>query len=274
MQVAPAADAMEVIGAKFKPKSDGSGGVEYVPDGYTTVDLNQLQQRFKDFNLQWPKVDIKKLQKFRNDIEHLHLNEPIAALKEAIASSFPMIVELFEIVGEDPKEHLDGAWDTILSEREAFKKVQDSCVASLEIVDWPAPVERLDQLSCPKCSSSLVGQFDPTNMEREKVIGRCRQCGEEIANTEMMCLVVDASYGYETFSIIKDGGTAPVATCPICGEDAYVESGEHSVFFCCGESISGECYRCGATIDVNEYDYEHEGLCSYCAYMADKVMNE
>jgi hypothetical protein len=77
----PKADAMEVIGAKFKPKPDGEGGVVHVPEGYTTVDLNQLKKRFNDFGLNWPNADIKKLQEFRNDLEHLHLKEPVSLLR-------------------------------------------------------------------------------------------------------------------------------------------------------------------------------------------------
>jgi len=55
----PKAEAMEVIGAKFKPKPDGEGGVVHIAAGYTTVDLNQLKERFKDFDLNWPNADIK-----------------------------------------------------------------------------------------------------------------------------------------------------------------------------------------------------------------------
>jgi len=99
VQRAPDADAMEVIGAKFKPEPDGDGGVVHVPDGYATVDLAQLKKRFKDFGLDWPDADIGKLQRFRNDLEHLHLKEPVSALKEAIASSFPMVVDFFGTLG-------------------------------------------------------------------------------------------------------------------------------------------------------------------------------
>lgn len=94
----PEADAMEVIGAKFKPVPDGHGGVDHVVMGYTTVDLAQLKTRFKDFGLAWPDANITNLQRFRNDLEHHHLKEPASALSEAIASSFPMVVDFFKIL--------------------------------------------------------------------------------------------------------------------------------------------------------------------------------
>jgi len=156
VKTVPAADAMEVIGAKFKPKPDGKGGVVHDPDGYITVDLNQLKKRFKDFGLAWPDADIDKLQLLRNDLEHLHLKEPISVLKEAIASSFPMIVDFFAILNEDPKAQLGASWNTVLSEHMAFMKVQNACVESLEIVEWPADVSRLDRLSCPPVHRPLL----------------------------------------------------------------------------------------------------------------------
>ncbi len=39
VRAAPDADPMDVIGAKFKPKPDGDGGVEHEVIGYTPVDL-------------------------------------------------------------------------------------------------------------------------------------------------------------------------------------------------------------------------------------------
>ena len=125
VRAAPEAEAIEVIGTNFKPVSDGAGGVVFKPEGDKTVDLQQLQQRFKDFGLPWPKVDIKKLQRLRNDLEHHHLKEPVSALSEAIASSFPMIVDFLVILGEEPQEHLGQVWTTILEQKEAFEKVMN-----------------------------------------------------------------------------------------------------------------------------------------------------
>lgn len=270
----PEAEAMEVIGAKFKPKPDGEGGVVHIPAGYTTVDLNQLKERFKDFGLNWPNADIKKLQQFRNDLEHLHLKAPVSSLKEAIASSFPMVVDFFAILKENPKSHLRAAWGTVLSEHKEFVKAQAACVESLENVEWPADVYRLDRLSCPSCRSSLVGQDDVDNTSHREVVGLCSQCGEEIDFVTMMHLIVEASYGYDTFSIVKDGGEPPVTTCPECSEETYVEFGGVSVCFSCGESVAGECARCSEPVSVNDWHYEYSNLCSYCGHMTEKVMRE
>jgi len=165
-------------------------------------------------------------------------------------------------------------WDTILEQRDAFEKVQKQCLANLEGVDWPAEVSDLDRMACPECGSSLIGQADPENEDREHVVGKCYQCGEEIDFEKTMEMVVAASYEVHAYILAKEGMNSPIADCPECGAPAYVESGEASVCFVCGESIAGECARCGAGIDVNEYNPDYPGLCSYCAYMSEKVMRE
>lgn len=274
VQTAPEADAMEVIGAKFKPIPDGDGGVEHIVQGYSTVDLHHLQQRFKDFGLPWPNANIKKLQEFRNDLEHYHLKEPVSALGEAIAASFPMIVDFFEILGESPQEHLPEVWETILSERAAFEKIQSSCLASWEDVEWPTDIKDLDKMSCPHCKSSLIGQADNENVVLEEVTGQCFQCGAEFSHEHTMELVVSASFEIDAYLMAKDGLNSPIGTCPECWNDAYVDNGEVSICFACGESIAGECIRCSTTIDLNEYNSDYPNLCSYCAHMLEKVMSE
>lgn len=124
-----------MIGAKVKPVSDGIGGVEVAVIGWSTIDFNQMRERFEDFGLKWPKGDFDKLRKLRNQVEHHHWTEPVTALTEAIASSFPMIVDFFAILGKDPKEELNSAWDAILERRTAFEKVQKACLEELDNIN-------------------------------------------------------------------------------------------------------------------------------------------
>lgn len=267
---APEADAMEVIGAKFKPLPDGDGGVEHKVMGFATVDLPQLQNRFNDFNLPWPDVNIKQLQQFRNNLEHYHLKEPASALGEAIASSFPMIIDFFKILSADPQEYLADVWDTIIAERTTIEKVRANCLASLEVVEWLAPVKNLDKMACPSCQSSLVGQADDVNTDHGTIVGKCFQCGDEIDREKLMEMVVEASYDL----MERSGMNAAIACCPECAVEAYVEIGEVSVCFSCGESVVIECTRCGSRLGVNEYNPDPACLCSYCTYQWEKLMRE
>lgn len=274
VRAAPEADPMDVIGAKFEPVPDGEGGVEHEVVGHTTVDFAQLKNRFKKFGLPWPEADVEKLQRFRNDVEHYHLRAAEGALREAIASSFPMIIDFFETLGEDPQEVLSEVWETILEQTEAFKKVQKSCVDSLEKVDWPSEVRDLDRMSCSACGSSLIGQADRDNTSSGWMRGKCFQCGEEFENQKIIEMVVEVSYEIDAYYAAKNGEASPVAMCPECGADAYVQTGELSVCFHCLDTIGGECIRCSTPIDVHEYNSDYPDLCGYCAHVTEKVMRE
>ncbi|MBM2715852.1 hypothetical protein JQK88_32600 [Mesorhizobium caraganae] len=274
VRAAPDADPMDVIGAKFEPVPDGDGGVGHEVVGHTTVDFAQLKRRFKAFALSWPEADVEKLQRFRNEVEHYHLRAPEGALREAIASSFPMIIDFFETLGEDPQETLSSVWDTILEETAAFEKVKKSCVDSLVRVDWPGEVRDLDRMSCRACSSSLIGQADRENTAPGGVRGKCFQCGEEFGRDTIIEMVVEASYEIDSYAATKDGQSSAIATCPECGVHAYVQSGEVDVCFNCQETVGGDCSRCGTNIDINEYNSDYPNLCGYCAHVFEKVMQE
>jgi len=272
---APTADAMTVVGAKFKPIPNNSGGVDHVVNGYATVDLGTLKKRFKDFNLTWPDADISKLQEYRNNLEHYHLAAPVAALRAAIASSFPMIVDFFEILNKNPQLYLSTVWDVMVAERETFVKLQLQCDATWAPVVWPAPVSAIDQMSCPNCQSSLIEQHYFKNTDHSDVYGRCVQCDEHIDHAKMMTMIVQASYEVGRRAAME-GEESPICDCPECGEGAYldmfIDEKTSGVCFACGAKVENECSRCHERIPIVEYiDGE---LCGYCNHAFDKIMAE
>ncbi|MEO0337422.1 MAG: hypothetical protein AAF202_13590, partial [Pseudomonadota bacterium] len=143
-----------------------------------------------------------------------------------------------------------------------------------EKVDWPAEVKNLENLSCPHCQSSLVGQADVNNESHGTIDGKCFQYGELVSRETLLEDVVKVSYETDAYIMAKEGLNPPIGYCPECGLETYVEDGETSICFNCGFSVAGECYRCGAGIDLNEYNPDYSGLCSYCAHTWEKVMKE
>jgi len=275
VRAAPNADPMQVIGAKVKPISDGAGGVAAAPDGPTTIGFHDLKKRFSDFGLPWPDGDLQKLVGMRNQLEHLHLKEPVAALAEAIASSFPMVVDFFAILVEDPKVELGDTWDVILERHDAFKKVQAVCLAEIALIDWNIEPGNLDRMSCPNCGSSLIGQEESGNTDVGSFHAKCAQCGEVFDAEDSIRMVVDAAFGADNYIAAKEGGEPVVNDCPNCAiSDAYVQNGEANGCIACGFVLDESCVRCGAGITLDEYTVLDSGLCGYCNHMSEKVMRE
>lgn len=270
IQTASEADAMDVIGAEFKPALDAEGRLTYKASGTRTLDLVGLKKRFKDFELQWPAVNIDRLQKFRNNLEHYHLDEPNKILKEAISSTFPMVVDFFEILKEDPPRRLGSAWDDIVRERKIFVLVQEKCVESFRIVDWPAELPDINNLDCPGCGSSLIGQEDATNKDKDSVIGKCHQCGQRIDNDEIIKMILESLFGEDDHVRVMDGDYPAVADCPECGKPTYVNTEDINVCFSCETIISGECGLCNETLGINNCSWDNPNYCCYCAYKLEK----
>lgn len=275
VRAAPDSDPMEVIGARFKPVTDDANGVNFKSDGYTTISFNDLEKRFRDFNLKWPKVDIKKLRKLRNDLEHFHLKEPVKVLSEAMASAFPMVVDFFNILGEDPKASLGHAWLVIIDQHQAYEKVQSSCISSLEAVNWPGPIANLDLMSCPNCGSSLISALDLESTDPDKFYATCQRCSHEFDNAESVALVVNTSFGDDAYIMAKEGMNSCIADCPDCGQiDNFVETSEVTTCYSCASSGNEPCKVCEAYISAHEFSWENNGLCNYCAHKLDKIMSE
>ena len=80
VRAAPHADADEIIGARYKPVPDGSGGVMHAPDGHRTIDFDTIGKRFKDFKLEIDQAALGELNKIRNEIEHRFTDRPAAVV--------------------------------------------------------------------------------------------------------------------------------------------------------------------------------------------------
>ena len=161
-----------------------------------------------------------------------------------------MVIDFLETLKEDPQDVLADVWDTILEETNAFNKVQKSCMDSLLRLNWPGEIGQLDRMSCTNCGSSLIGQTDRDNIESEAADAKCFQCGHEYDQRQLAEMVVSASYEIDAYYAAKNGDSSPIATCPECSADAYVENGEMSICFACKETIGGECSRCSADLSL------------------------
>ena len=154
----PDADPDEILGARYKPVSDGAGGVAYETVGHNTIDFTQLAVRFNDFGLKISHADLRDLNRIRNDIEHLYTNDPLDAVREAIAKAFPVVVELFRLAEEDPREVLGEAWQTMLEVRSFYEREREQCEMTFEKVDWKSEALAEAPKLCPQCFSHLVEQ--------------------------------------------------------------------------------------------------------------------
>lgn len=270
------ADPQEVIGAAFKPVPDGHGGVSYEVAGHRTIDFDGIDKRFKDFGLTINRKALSELNDIRNDIEHHFTDKPEASIRTAIAKAFPVISSLFRQIEENPVEHLEGIWETMLQERALYDHELAAARASLSTVAWHASFLGDAKLKCGDCGSELLEQIHAENAAPSCVEFRCRNCGATPPTADIIEAAVDDAFGVDEYLRAKDAGEeGPIYDCPVCERHTYLE--DEAICANCGEGLdfTSECFRCGTAISVQDYlDGMDEGLCGYCTHQFEKVMQE
>lgn len=274
IDAAPEADPMDVLASKFVPVPNEEGGVEHKPQGFQTIDLGELRERFKKFNLIWPNGEIRGLQKLRNDLEHYHSPAPKEAIQQAIAECFPLVEGFFKILSEDPAASLGGAWDIMLSEEAFFAKQKAACDATFEKLPWGGAFTNSGEFNCEHCSSSLVYQEDADNADPSSIVGKCKACGGAMSAETTVEMIVQAEYGVDDYVQVKDGGEPAILDCVECSFHTYVETGDYVGCYFCEHTIAGDCVCCGTTLTASNVSCDSGELCDYCAYKAEKAMRD
>lgn len=269
---APNADPNEVIGARYKPVPNASGGVDYRPDGHTTIDFVTIGKRFKDFGITLDPKALDELNTIRNDIEHRYTNKPASVVREAIGRAFPITLQLFREAGEDPRTLLGDSWPIMLAARDLYEAELARCRATVGGVNWRSGTVEAEGLRCTKCGSDLVEQRDPQNSDQDAMDLICQGCGESLEREEEIVDAVDRALSGEAYERFKDASeSGPVYECPACGNEAYIDTEDACAV--CGESFDYEatCMRCHSGIPLEDalagFD---EGLCSYCTHIMNK----
>lgn len=277
----------QVLWNESPPKSDGSliykdlvprkidGAVIMVPrkPNRNTVDRQQIEDRFKELqlNLDWSKLN--DLARIRNDVEHLFMTVKPAIAKEALASAMPVIEQLLVGHLQEEPAHLfrDGVWRALLENKEVFDQQQARCAESFEKMDWgfEALADALYEVRCSSCGSSLVRQIDPDNDSFEMMDLDCAECGEVLEREDVFEAAIAEATAGEAYIAGTDGGEPPVTICPECSRKSWL-LGEGCVF-CPGADLT--CSVCGDTFSPDDFDYD-SGMCFHHSYRMEQVMRE
>jgi uncharacterized protein YbaR (Trm112 family) len=269
VRAAPNANPQDVIGARYKPVPDGSGGVSFSPASQQTIDFNTIGQRFKDFGLTINQSALDDLNRVRNEVEHHYTQKPRDAVREAIAKAMPVVADLFRLMKEAPHEALGDAWQVMLDVRAVYEAELAASRSTFDSIAWLAGTPAELQFNCPECHSDLVAQQDPANTSHETMECRCRLCGHQFSAEEAVPRALEAHFESESYIASTDGGDQPVQDCPECGLSTYLLTDDHVGCVWCG-LILGECARCMTGLTPENVAPDNHGLCGYCDHLMSK----
>jgi hypothetical protein len=268
VRAAPKANIKLILGTQFKPMPDGKDGVVLSP-GNRTVDFNEIGERFAAFKLKIDRQALNELNRIRNDMEHLFTRANRKTVREAIAKAFPVVIDLFRQIAEDPRVRLGDCWTTMLDVKEVYDRELRQCRETFDGVEWKSNALSQAAKPCHKCGSHLVFRLDQTRKESGFADAECRQCGEKIDCITLIETALEAHFEYESHSSIRDGGEDPLGICPECGTKTYVCWEEENQCVNCFMQLE-DCSRCGASLTPNNVSCDSSDLCDYCAYKLSK----
>lgn len=266
---APKAKPKDVVSLHYKPVPDGSEGVRFAATSARTIDFATIGKRFKDFGLQIDQSALRDLYRIRNDIEHYFTSEPHERVREAIATAFPVAVGLFRLAKVEPLNVLGSAWEVMLEVQSVYNQELNACRATFGAVEWPDGPLNEDIISCPNCGSSLVEQREPYNTDHLNIDAHCGACGADISCGTLIEHALAASFEWEAYVAMTDGGDPPLGLCPECGLEAYVLDDEIMGCASCG-AVLDKCGYCSVDLTPENVSAENSSICSYCDHIMSK----
>lgn len=265
-----------LIKKKAKRSVYEHGTIAYLPldrPHKNTVNISDIQQRFKDFNLKidWKRFDNVVL--LRNDIEHYFTEESKDSITEIIASSFVLINDFVRNhLDEDPQEVFgQEVWETLIEAKDVFDAEKNICMESLGQAEWEYGIvqENLEYIRCEECGSSLV-LYDEEG-EYPDIGLRCRQCDHTFEFSSIVEEFISKVLWYDNYVMFAEGGEPPTGTCPGCGMETYILEEARCVN--CGYELEyAECSVCHTPLSLQEQ--VNNGLCDYHQYRYEKIMAE
>lgn len=265
-QLSPADSDEVLIKQKILPTFDQAGNVIFQGDGKKTVDVIQIRERFKSFgiNTDWNRID--RIISIRNNIEHYHIKESTADIRELLADAFLIIGEFVSTHLKHSPMELFGqeSWGALLNITAIYEQELQECRNATAAIDWDSELPILKDISlhlrCPQCKSALMKPVEPHLEPIQETHFICSSCGNQTELENMLEDALSEHFSFETHMAIKDGGDVPITTCWECDRETFIY--QDDICIACNTTRTYEtCLVCGNTLGPEEQDYG--GVCSY-----------
>jgi hypothetical protein len=259
------------------PGPDGKGGVVWEPAGKfkpTTIDMATIRKRFNAFKINVDWVVIARIQKERNELEHLHPASALGAIAGYVAEMFPVLRDFItKEMGESPVDLLGDTWAAMLSHHDFFDATLVECKDAWVPTAVPdRMVSILHEVRCPECGSPLLRPADDTNdagatVDEPGHTLLCMACNHHDETVPLMeAALLESLGGFQPY----DDDFCPVDTCPNCDHETFVVN-EAECFWCEHTPKYSACMVCQEGLSLGDQD--NGGLCGYHKYVMDKEMD-
>lgn len=272
-RLSPVGSDEVLIKQTIAPAFDENGQLCFQGKGNKTVDVQQIKDRFKEFDIKvnWRTFD--EINKLRNNIEHYYTEESPALVSEVISKSFKIIRDFcINYLNEEPAELFgQDSWNIFLETDEIYESEKEESNLSLLEVDWKFPTlnQAISNVRCPFCQSDLIHAIKNKKYQPGAALTLlCKKCLNEFDIEDVIEECLNEEMAGDTIIAAMDGGDDPYTDCPECGKSTYVFI-EESCLHCGYQQEDVRCAVCHTPLNLEEA-YEG-GLCSYHRYVMEKA---
>ena len=254
------------------------GEIKWVGEGEKTVDVQQIQNRFKSLNIEIDWKRLNALKNYRNKIEHYFDKENVKSdvVGNYIADSFVIITDFLkkQLDIDPPDTFKSETWELFLQEQKVLAQERDDRDENFEQLTWISYKIKnaFKAFQCPECGCQIISTLNHDKRTAEDEVFVCRCCNEHFGYNEILDSVIE-DFSRKEFLSIKDGGEEEIAYCPECGKEKYIVS--EQTCFACGASGPFICEFCDNEVPPCELlIYAETGRCSWCEHQYDKMMDD
>lgn len=195
---------------------------------------------------------IKKLQKFRNQLQHFEIDATVAAVQGATVELLSFMLDFISehvtpsVAPEDEAQYTEELEDLRLSVSQIQALVESRLRMIAEEIDrFPGVI-----VTCPLCERMT---FAVSGQDSECIFCRQRWKPEDAASR-----YADNILGRSSYQAAHSGDPEPTEHCPECGSDAVVtgvDSRERDslvLCFSCTAQFEDRCTRCGSVMTSSD----------------------
>ena len=248
---------------------DTDGGLIWKSGGKTTVGVKDIK---KIFDSQGIKVDwkrIRKIQDFRNKVEHYYSGHSYESARSLISNLFIVINQFIrDHLDKEPKELLGHEpWSIMIEISEVYEREKAECGIKLEKLEYfcASILDAFKEFSCEECGSGLINPT-LTDGEASESDFVCKACDYDLPYETIINSVISQYYDDAVYLALKEGDDTPIIECPLGCDGLYLY--EDGICSSCGDGVEHKCRMCGNPIPPEELFMTP--YCGYCNNMMSK----
>jgi hypothetical protein len=240
--------------------------------GKKTVDVQQIKDRFKEFDIKVQWKVFEEINTLRNNIEHYYTDLSPSVVNEVVSKSFKIIKDFCVTYLDVEPAELFGpeSWNIFLEADEIYQEEKSASEESLAEVDWTFSIleNAIKNVRCPACESELIHAMDTKKYDTQKAFPLiCKKCHHEFELEDVIEECIIEELAGATHIAGMEGSEGPYTECPECFKSTYIFE-EACCISCNYQQEDRNCAVCGTPLDFEMA--QEGGLCSYHKWVMDK----